>query len=606
MTQPTIPPNDGRVTTQVGTTPSTGPFQVDFPFMNLGEVMVQTLADGATDWTTLVYGTHYSVSAVPNEDGSYTNGTVTLVTAVANTQVSRFRNTFIQRLSNYPLTGYFDRLSLNAELNRYVMCLQDFQRRLVDLGGDTGGGGGGGGGDFPLVTRVLQTPIGEPPVDVSANPVATRASKILAWDVAGNLINSSVTLAQIEVVANAGVPDLTPYAPKASPVFTGNPTAPTPAAGDNSQSLANTSWVRALHASGPLGTAGGDLTGSYPNPVLASIVTAGSVGGAGQTVIITIDAKGRVTAASAQSITPGSIGAAPIASPALTGNPTTPDPGPTHQTDQTVANTKFVSDAVAAAVGGSTPTGPAGGDLLGSNYPNPLIRSSVTLAGSPTTTTPATSDNTTKIATTQFVKAQAYAPLADPVFTGNPTAPTPSAGDNDTSIATTAFVKTATAGMMYLHSEQLLAAPAAQVAVTIPASPKVIHLEFIAIHANAPADATWFLQAMQGGTPIATASYNYQNLAGFGTTVAASTTTAQGGWALSSAITVMGSLSVRPSSTSWYGNGTLAIYTSTTPRVAETIMFDTAAISGVTGFRIFNQGATNLAAGSYLRCLAVV
>jgi hypothetical protein len=63
------------------------------------------------------------------------------------------------------------------------------------------------------------------------------------------------------------------------------------------------------------------------------------------------------------------------------------------------------------------------------------------LTGNPTAPTPATSDNDTSIATTAFVKAQGYAPLASPALTGNPTAPTAALGDNDTSIATTAFVQ---------------------------------------------------------------------------------------------------------------------------------------------------------------------
>ena len=61
--------------------------------------------------------------------------------------------------------------------------------------------------------------------------------------------------------------------------------------------------------------------------------------------------------------------------------------------------------------------------------------------GNPTAPTQATSDNSTKIATTAFVKAQGYAPLASPAFTGNPTAPTAALADNDTSLATTAFVQ---------------------------------------------------------------------------------------------------------------------------------------------------------------------
>jgi hypothetical protein len=57
-----------------------------------------------------------------------------------------------------------------------------------------------------------------------------------------------------------------------------------------------------------------------------------------------------------------------------------------------------------------------------------------------TATTPATGDNNTNVATTAFVKAQNYAPLASPTLTGTPAAPTASVGTNTTQIATTAFV----------------------------------------------------------------------------------------------------------------------------------------------------------------------
>ena len=67
--------------------------------------------------------------------------------------------------------------------------------------------------------------------------------------------------------------------------------------------------------------------------------------------------------------------------------------------------------------------------------------------GAATATTPATGDNDTSVATTAFVKAQAYATLASPTFTGTVTLPsgtvatTPAATDDDTSVATTAYVK---------------------------------------------------------------------------------------------------------------------------------------------------------------------
>lgn len=60
----------------------------------------------------------------------------------------------------------------------------------------------------------------------------------------------------------------------------------------------------------PGGSAGGDLTGTYPNPTLAGIISAGGpTGSATVTPIITYDAKGRLTAVTSATITPavGSI-----------------------------------------------------------------------------------------------------------------------------------------------------------------------------------------------------------------------------------------------------------------------------------------------------------
>lgn len=95
-----------------------------------------------------------------------------------------------------------------------------------------------------------------------------------------------------------------------------------------------------------------------------------------------------------------------------------------------------------------TSNGPlVGGELLNGKYYQMVWLAATNnwllLGTAITAVTQATPDNSTKIATTAFVKNQAYAPLASPALTGTPTAPTPGSGDNSTIIATTAFVKTA-------------------------------------------------------------------------------------------------------------------------------------------------------------------
>jgi Pectate lyase superfamily protein len=244
-------------------------------------------------------------------------------------------------------------------------------------------------------------------VEISPSPGSTDA-------VPEGSVNLYYTDAR--VAANATVAS---KAPLASPIFTGDPQAPTPATADNDTSIATTAFVKVQ----------GYATTTY------------------------VDGADALKA--------------PLASPVFTGNPTAPTPT-AGDNDTTIATTAFVQTAISSVGGGNVSNvgTPINGQLAqwtGATTIQGIDASSLGLAslasptftGDPKAPTPATADNDTSIATTAFVKAQGYlvstdlstyAPLASPTFTGDPKAPTPAISDNDTSLATTAFVKNVTGG----------------------------------------------------------------------------------------------------------------------------------------------------------------
>lgn len=143
----------------------------------------------------------------------------------------------------------------------------------------------------------------------------------------------------------------------ASPAFTGNPTAPTPAAGDNDASLATTAFVQnaiaALVASAPgtLDTLNELATALGDDPNFATTMT---------------------NALAAK---------APLASPGFSGTPTAPTPGAADNSTK-LATTAFIVTALAAYAKIASPT----------------------FTGTPAAPTPTAGDNSTKLATTAFVQ----------------------------------------------------------------------------------------------------------------------------------------------------------------------------------------------------------
>lgn len=185
-------------------------------------------------------------------------------------------------------------------------------------------------------------------------------------------------------------------APKVSPVFTGNPTATTQVATDNSTRLATTAHVKAAIAASGLSTEGHKHEIADVNGLQTALDSKSGVGHKHVAADITdlqalLDAK------------------APLASPALTGNPTAPTQAVGNSSTR-IATTAFVANAVTNGVAGKADAG-----------------------------------HTHVIEDTTGLQdiLDAKAALASPTFSGTPKAPTPAAGTNTTQIATAAFVTAA-------------------------------------------------------------------------------------------------------------------------------------------------------------------
>lgn len=296
-----------------------------------------------------------------------------------------------------------------------------------------------------------------------------------------NFKRGDVVLDVADIIAAQG-------APIASPVFVGNPQAPTPDLASNDSSISTTAFVQqaiAAYINYVLTTQG--LVNSFNGRVGAVVLTNADVVAAGAIAAEDAALTGVPTAPTpapgdnstaiattafvAAAVTNIDLGDyAPINSPAFSGQPTAPTP-PAAADDGRIATTAFVHNAVVASTTGvssfNTRTGAVVLNTADITSAGGAVLASPVFTGVPTAPTATAGTNTAQLATTAFVtaalaggsvvssfntrvgaviltgadiSAAGGALLSSPALTGAPTAPTAAGGTNTTQIATTAFV----------------------------------------------------------------------------------------------------------------------------------------------------------------------
>ena len=122
MTDLTIPNEATEFEYTVGAS-TTGPFNIPFSFFQDEDIKV-SYEDSDGVITDLVETTDFVVTGTA-VDGGFDGGSLTLNSAVANVTLKVYRDTVIDRTTNFPSTGPFSIDLMNTEFNRIYAIAQD-------------------------------------------------------------------------------------------------------------------------------------------------------------------------------------------------------------------------------------------------------------------------------------------------------------------------------------------------------------------------------------------------------------------------------------------------------------------------------------------------
>jgi hypothetical protein len=267
--------------------------------------------------------------------------------------------------------------------------------------------------------------------------------------------------------------DLALKANLASPSLTGVPLVPTAATANNTTQIASTAYVKANIAALTTANIGGLSLALAVKADLASPALSGV-----PTTPTSSTATNSTQIASTAYVKNNLISYAPLASPTFTGTPTAPTAFPAVNTTQ-IATTAFVANAVSDASGSYQPLDTNLTTLAGSTS---FFLSLSDDANAPTARATLELGSAATHSDTDFASPLdllAYAPLSSPALTGTPTAPTAANGTNSTQIASTAFVQNSLAVYAPLASPALTGTPTAPTATSGNNSTQIASTAFV-------------------------------------------------------------------------------------------------------------------------------